>query len=516
MPRASASAAPRPKSAPAPRAEVRVSTRQRLGASAETDAAAWRRDEGELTGALASLTANREPTANERMRAVRLSRLNYKRSGVYGQVVDTVVNFVLGDGIEVSCDDPGATAFVRKVLDDPENDWDATLRRKVTSLLVDGEYVLSATVPIRGSDAGGPIPAGSVLFGRMEPEAIAKVDVRKLNADAVTGLHFRGDGGGKDFVLPVIGRGVNLLPVEDGLCGVFFWRVNTLGRRGMPYLSRSLDKATMLDATVEALAAKAEYTNRFWMHATYPAEPGDTKEARAKNTKVEEELRAWLESLTPGAVAATSEGVKVQAYTPNLGLPDAKVLVEVLLEYILGSHGIPRMWYSAGGDTNRATAVEQGTPIHRAIDALQAVVRAMLEDVVRFLVRVGRDAGIVRRGPDVKITVTMPDVATRDSIRDVTELLQLVAVLDSYVASGILSAVEAQAIGRRAMRGKSWGDLVTDATAPPRPAEPVAIAPPPPGYRPGQPAPAAPPSGDPGAGAPPPGSGDLPAARNPG
>lgn len=507
--------------------ETRVSTSARLrvkGGAAE-DGAAYRRDAND--GPMAALSAAREPTPAERMRAVRLSRINHKRSGVYGQIVDTLVNFVYGDGVTVTCKSDAETAFVRKVFEDPENDWDGTLRKKLVALLIDGEYILSATSPIRGNVNGVPTPASAVLFGRMEPESVVGVKTRKLNADVVTHLVFRGEDS-KDFTLPVLGRGTEPLATEDGLAGVFFWRVNTLGRRGMPYLSRSLDKATMLDACVEHLAGKAEHANRFWMHATYEPEPGTDRAAKTKNEKTEAELRAWLESPEVGAVAATTKGIEVKAIAPVLGVVEARDLVELLLEYILGSHGIPRMWYSAGGDTNRATAVEQGTPIHRAIDALQAVLRGMIEDVVRYVLRIGRASGAIpapaapapvpgaQAPTDDGVVVTMADVATRDSLRDVDELAKLVAVLDSFVASQILSAVEAQAIGRKAMQGKSWGDLVKKETAPPVPVPAPTIAPPPPGYRPGQPAPQAPPRGDPGAGAPPPGSGDLPAARSPG
>lgn len=523
MPRASAPAARAPKAPP--RAEVRVSTSARLrvrGGAAE-DGAAFRRDAND--GPMAALSAAREPSPVERMRAVRLSRINHKRSGVYGQIVDTLVNFVYGDGVTVTCKTDAETAFWKRVAEDPENDWDGTLRRKLVGLLIDGEFILSATSPIRGNVKGTPTPSASVLFGRMEPETVVGVKTRKLNADVVTHLVFKGEDG-KPFTLPVLGRGVEPVPTEDGLAGVFFWRVNTLGRRGMPYLSRSLDKATMLDACVEHLAAKAEHANRFFMHATYDPEPGTDKVSKAKNQKTEEELRAWLESPEPGAVAATTKGIEVKAIAPVLGLVEARELVELLLEYILGSHGIPRMWYSAGGDTNRATAVEQGTPIHRAIDALQAVLRSMIEDVVRYVLRMGRASGALPPIPvpapgaptpkDDGVVVTMADVATRDSLRDVDELAKLVAVLDSFVASGILSEVEAQAIGRKAMQGKSWGDLVKKETAPPVPLPKPTIAPPPPGYRPGQPAPQAPPRGDPGVAGAPPGSGDLPGTRNPG
>ena len=204
------------------RAEVRVSTsaRPRVKGSAAEDGAAFRRDAND--GPMAALSAARDPSPVERMRAVRLSRINHKRSGVYGQIVDTLVNFVYGDGVTVTCKSEAETAFWKRTAEDPENDWDGTLRRKLVGLLIDGEFILSATSPIRGNVNGVPTPSAAVLFGRMEPETVVGVKTRKLNADVVTHLVFKGEDG-KPFTLPVLGRGVE----PDASQG----HVHRLGRR---------------------------------------------------------------------------------------------------------------------------------------------------------------------------------------------------------------------------------------------------------------------------------------------
>lgn len=455
-----------------------------IGASAAGDADAFRRDApGFEGGVLSSIPCDREPSTAERRRMVRLSRLNYKRSGVYGQVVDTLANFVVGDGVVTSFDSPAVGKFVSAVLDDPRNGWHRSYRERIIDLLVDGEFTLSATVPVRGLDGTmKPIPTAAVLFGRMDLEELETIQTARYNRDRILSLGFREEDNAAREVeeLPIAVPGVRMKHdvAENVLRSVFLWQVNKLGKRGLPYLSRSLDKATMLDAVVEELARKAEYTSRFWLHATYvPA--GDKSDA-----KTEAKLLAWLKSWTPGEAAVTTDGVKVIAVAPDLKLPDAAKLVEVLLEYILGSHGIPRMWYSAGGDTNRATAVEQGTPIHRAIDALQTLARSDYEDVVRFVVWIGKQSGAIPSDDPEGFRVTMADVATRDSQRDVDEVSGLVAALDAAVASEILSPIERQRAGRAAIRGKSFGDVLTDATAP-KITPDVGLAPVPPGAIPG-------------------------------
>lgn len=462
--------------------ESSVSRRRRVGAASPGQQADdFRRDGPSYQGALlGGFSAERDLSPEDRRRMVRLSRLNHKRSGVYGQVLDTLVDFTVADGAVVACTDPRAQAFWDRVTMDPANAWDRTYRQRVTMRLVDGEYVLTATVPFRGLDANAqPILSGTVLFGRMEPDSITAIETSEINVDRLLSLAFQPAGALKPFTLPMARPNVKLRDNGDGTgTAAFFWRCNTLGVRGVPYLSRSLDKATMLDAVVDELARKAEYTSRFWLHATYDS-TGDKRE----DAKVRRELLAWLRSWTPGEAAATTGNVKVTAIAPELGVVDAKAFVDLVLEYVLGSHGIPRMWYAAGGDTNRATAVEQGTPIHRRLDALQSDLRSEIEDVIRFVLWVGKASGVLP--PDVPETfsVTMADVATRDSIRDVNELQGLVMALDSLVASEIISPVERQAIGRRALQGKSYGDLLKPETAPT--ITPPGLSAPPPGSMPG-------------------------------
>lgn len=482
------------------RVTVSASTTIR-GSTASQQAEEFRRDgggyQGELLGGGAAASSPREVTPHERARLVKLSRANYKRSGVYGQVLDTMVNFALADGATITAEPEATDKALRAVLDDPVNAWHRGLRQKFTTLLIDGELPLTIAIPSRGKGPSGkPTLSGAVVIGRLEPETIRAVEVAQLNVDHVLAVEFEDDNR-KKFKLPIARPGVELAAMPDGTAAAcLLWKVNPIGRRGVPYLSRSLDKCAMLDSVVDELARKAEYTNRFWLHATYES-TGDAKE----NARIEAQLLEWLRSWTPGEAAATTANVKVNVYAPDLKLPDVRAFVEMLLEYILGSHGIPRMWYAAGGDTNRATAVEQGTPIHRAIDALQAELRASIEDLVRFLLWVLREAGVIPARPadaspnDEEFEVTMADVATRDSLRDVNELQGLTVALDAMHASGIISWGERQAIGRAALKGKSFGDLIRPENAPEEPKD-AGLTPPPPGAVPGFPGDAAPEDGN--------------------
>lgn len=455
-------------------ASERAARRRPTSASVQSERDAWARDDGYESGrgTWGQSSYDRDMTPTERLRAVRMSRVNYKRSGVYGQIVDTLRNFIVGDGVQKEYESDSVGEWMKKVLEAPANAWDRELPRRVTAWLVDGERVNSYTVPLRGESPGGSATYAQLLaIGCMEPDAIEKTRVARVNHDHVLALVMKEEDTGKSIEYPTIVSTAQEEPPKlhdngDGTAtAVQFMRINVLGRRGLPYLSRSLDKATALDAAVDELARKIEYTSRFWLHATY-----ETTGDKQKDAKLEADLLAWLKSWTPGEAAVTTGNVKVTAIAPNLQIVDCKAFVEMLLEYILGSHGIPRMWYAAGGDTNRATAVEQGTPVHRQIDALQSALKAEIEAEFRFLIRIGKMVGAIPEGEDEEFTVTMADVATRDSLRDVNELNGIVSALDGAVASSIISPKERQAMGRAAFKGKAIGEFL-EQEPPPLPGE---------------------------------------------
>lgn len=431
----------------------------RLLSSVATDHEDWKRDRGEHDP-FGGVNGDRDVTPAQRARLVRMSRVAYKKTGVYGQVVDTLVNFVLGDGVVVTARDRGVQEYLKKVLDDPANEWHAAMRRRVIDLLVDGELPLSLTVPHRPgvkTDLGMPVLTHRVLIGTMEAGDVASVKCSRVNKDRILSVSFAH--GGKTDEYPIARPHVTMRDNGDGTStAVVFWRVNVLGTRGNPYLSRSVDTAKLLDDAVGEMARRWEYLSRFWMHATYET-TGDAK----KDEALEKKLVAWMVSNEPGEALATTGGVKVNAVTPDLKLPDQQAGYETILDYILGSHGVPRMWYSSGGDTNRATSVEQGTPIHRSIDALQATVKGGIEQVVSFIVWVGQESGQIATTADTSFSVAMADVATRDSLRDVQEISALTMALDPLVENGTITAVERQRILRAVVKGKQYGEHLEDA-----------------------------------------------------
>lgn len=399
-----------------------------------------------------------DATEAERSRLRNLSRKAYRQAGIYGQMVDIYVGWILGDGVVVKAAGEKADAHLQAVLNDPANAFHRRLRERVRRLFVDGEYPITVYAPVReGTGEGGPAVAQKVRFGNLLPESIAEVKVLAYDHGTPVSLMIeKGAGEQEEFpiarseVEPKVVKEEGAPPIAVAVC---WWRVNVITVRGLPLFSRTVDKASLLDRTVEEMGRKAEFTNRFWVLITYKPW-GDKQQEKA----LEAEIVAWVKSAKAGEIAAFPNGADMKVVAPDLKLPDFKALYEIMVDWILGSHGIPRMWFSSGGDTNRATSVEQGTPIARQIKGHQSDVQALIEDLCRYVLYLGERAGVVPQEQADDVEVVMPDVASRDSMRDVTELTGIITALNEFAAVRAISPLERQKIARKVLSSKVYGD----------------------------------------------------------
>jgi hypothetical protein len=464
------------------RASVGAVTSARVTESAASDREKWIRD-ADGVGPQGGGSGRDLPDA-QRVRAVRKSRHEYDKAAVYGGVLDRFIDFVLGDGIVIKAKNPTVDAWLQKQL---ERGWYGRERRHIEALFVDGERLIVVRAPQRSEGT----PIGEVRIGTMDVLDVQKVLVNRLDVEEVVALEVGQETGGS-VPVPLVRDEEPVPPQQfapaDPKSGPVmfgigaFWRVNQRGARGVPVLLRTLDHAADLDNLVAGLVAQLEYVRRLWLHATVAMQDDTGADGKSgKFPKLAADIKAWATSMQPGEVLVTSggeQGVKVSAVAPDMKLADAKALYDVVLEMCLGGHGIPKMWFGSGGETNRATAAEQGTPIFRAIQSRQAEVRVNVEMLVRAIFTMGEAAGVEGVTADAEVEVTMATVATRDSERDVREIAALGAALQVAVDRGAISEDEAAAMLREVLKSKTFGArLVGNAPKPEEPKVPDAFVP---------------------------------------
>ena len=424
----------------------------------------------------------------KRRQAIEMSRTLYHTSPGYGAANDRWLDHVIGDGVRIEVDDPKAQQWIDDTLNQPNNRWEVTLPQRLRRLVIDGEYLCALSAPMRGKRQGQPIPSGNVTIGRLDIVGLGGLFVERWNRDRIRKLVYTNPGGDalqRDaYTFPMGGPGCKLTQrsVDGGppngttdsvVVAIQLWRAATLGRRSGPLFTRILDKTAVLDEALEQLGRKIEYLNRFWMHVTYRAKNDKGLGDKSVDLAFEKKALAWGTSMEPGETLVTDESVKVNCITPDYKLVDAQAMFDVFLEWILGSHGIPKFWFASGDGTNRATAVEMGSPIQRAVANYQAYVRAVLEDFVDLLLWFGTQAGMGKWVKEdkglwrpVERQVVMADVATRDSLRDADEVSRVVLFINECVNRRYITAAEGQAIVRATVGGKPYGQYLENEAPP--------------------------------------------------
>lgn len=495
---------------PAPRAAVSRAPRSRMREGQSVDDFRHDRVEGYQGRSLMPGEHEVDLTPEERRRAVQQSRRVYGRCAVYGAVLDRLADFVYGDGVVFKVKGEAAQKALDDVLNHPENKFHELLKPRLVRFLIDGEFVWSlhsaqrspaqvppededrsteatlpsaerpekqADGPAHASSGAGATPTAEIRIGRLAPDGIEGVSVSALNHDRIKGITYRHGVGGEAIFYPnaeadvplvsvtrkvEVGANAETVTVGPVLACAAFWRIHPLSTRSGPLLTRIIDKADTLDEAVTNAARKVEYVNRFYLHVKYKKAGDESRGEKSADLAFEKKVMDWATSWEPGAALVTGQDVEVGVQAPDLKLLDMQHLYDILIGWILGAHGIPRMWYSDGGDTNRATAAEQGTPIHRSIRSLQAYWSMLLENLVRCILWWLAQAGVKGVTGEEEIDVVTSDVATRDSERDVKEITGIALALNELVAAQIITPAERIAIGRDVVASKPWGDQLNE------------------------------------------------------
>lgn len=427
-------------------------------------------DDDELDGRQLHGTNQLEFTEAHRTRAVQLSRKLFYRSGLYGSLTEMFGAMVVGDGVVLKHRDEGADKFLQGVLE--LNRFHERLPDFTDRWFVDGELPWTVLVPYRepwdAKTATSPpkLAGNATMLGRVDTLEVTEVKVRAFDRDQVVSVKVQ-PLDGADFAARVPGdvavaiNGVRPTDVDGTMAAALcLWRINPLGVRGAPLLLRILDKGDSLDRVVAGIVNRQEVASEFAWLAHYTSEAGKVDEAQEKK------ILGWLQGRRPGKslVRPMKDGkptLDLEAVAPDLKAGDSATSYETTLGYLLGSVSVPRMWFGAGGDTNRATAVEQGAPIHRRLKKLSAQYRQALRDLATYIVYVGQLSGDVAESVDPSdVEVTTADVATRDSVRDVQEVSEMALMVRDLEERRAITSDEGRRMLRRSAMSKPFGECL--------------------------------------------------------
>ena len=101
--------------------------------------------------------------------------------------------------------------------------------------------------------------------------------------------------------------------------------------------------------------------------------------------------------------------------------------------------GFPVHWYGFGDDANRATAVAQADPTTKSLEHDQNIIKNLFVSMCQFAADQAEIAGNYAPEDEVKITLSLPEITTKDIGRITTSINQLVMGLLSASDAGWIS-----------------------------------------------------------------------------
>ncbi|MER3459228.1 MAG: hypothetical protein C4309_11910 [Chloroflexota bacterium] len=307
------------------------------------------------------------------------------------QIINLTTSYVVGDGITVSSGKPGVDAWLRRFWYHRLNRLDLRLAGMCDELSRSGElFVVLSRNPADGMSYVRFVPASQI--DRIET---AEDDVeRELRYHQV----LAGEIGGRWW----LSWDHPEAPAADQVMGHFAINRPVGATRGEGDLVPILPWLKRYKVWLEDRLKANKFKTRFYWDVAIEGQEADIAAARARYAHPPED----------GSIIVHSTKETWNAVQPRIEAEDAEADGKAVRLMIAAGAGVPLHFLAEGESATRATAAEMGDPTFRHYQRRQLAFRAMLVELARRAVLVGRARPY---GDDPLIRATAPDIVEQDN-----------------------------------------------------------------------------------------------------
>lgn len=416
----------------APKTDARM--REAAGVTIDTDEDQWRPLSSDAK-------RNLTPVTQQRMREMAVYQ--WETNMLINRMIELPIAFMLAQGCKLTVEDEDNQKVLNRFWNDPINEMDMKLPKKLRELSIFGEQCY----PVFVNEGDG-----LVRLGYLDPALIATVVKDPDNSEQPIGIvtmkdkkgiahKYRVIINGPEDVFSDRTRAIREADFTDGEC--FFFRVNDLssGSRGRSDMLAQIDWA---DAYEEFMFGELD-RSRFLRSFVW-----DVKLTGATPEQVEERAKK-ITAPAPNSVRVHNDAEEWSDVTPSLQSGDSKEQARLFRNHILGGGTMPEMWFGGGGDVNRSTAAEMGEPTFKIYSMRQNVFRYMLESMGKYQLRMEFKRGQKEGEPDFTdpkwtVKAVFPEMISRDVSKFTTALSQAAAGAAVAITQGLVSKLTAARI----------------------------------------------------------------------
>ena len=401
-----------------------VPMREAAGVTIDADEDQWRRLSGGNNRDLPGLTQDQMQ---------KLAAQLWERTAFGDRLIELPVAFLSAEGVRVTVPDDEAQRWLDAFWHDPINAMDAKLPKRMRELALFGEQVYPAFTNELN---------GMVRLGYLDPALIATIVTDPDNTEQPIGVVTRRDRKGQTRRLRVIVNGdEDVFSIRtqgirqtftDGEC--FLIRVNDLssGTRGRSDIRTVIDWVPIYDQFLFNELDRAADTRSYQWDVKLTGASGEEVQKRAAEIAAEPR----------GGTRVHNDAEEWNVINPELGAYDSQVMARLLLNYIIAAQTMPEHWFGGGGDVNRATAAEIGTPTMKVLTARQTVWRHALRDICTYQIRQRLKADgkpYDPADPKYRPDIVFPELATQDQTKHSTALQQVASASILLIDAGLVS-----------------------------------------------------------------------------
>ncbi len=301
----------------------------------------------------------------------------FLKNGLAKRILEIRNDFIFGDGFKYAVTGSGISDDkinqAKEVIDEfwEVNRMDLRFEKKGFDLSLNGMLILPVFINKIN---------GQVKLGFIDPKNVDKVITNPLNVEDIFRIKLKGFGALSQKLKSLSVIRLNENPKDsnygllDGEC--FYFAINNVSNQpeGVSDLLGSADWLDMLDQMLFNTLQFVNALSKYFQDVELQGADEKRIEEWKKKNPVSQNLARFVHN----------DKVKFTVLTPNINNADPSEIVRLYKNIVLGSQGYPEHWFADGGNTNLATAVEQGTPIMRQLKNRQQYIIYILQTILRF------------------------------------------------------------------------------------------------------------------------------------
>lgn len=393
-------------------------------------------------------TSRRDFSATERRKILGLAHTAYALRGLGETVIETEVDFILGDALvpKAKTEDQAQAERHQKLLDevwgDPRNALDHHHESHTLTWILEGELFLSAD--LAETD-------GHLELGNIDPLAVKDIDQDALGRDAFVRVERDSKSDDLYFVLNSLTPDIEIERGGErsyrivertadgdkektvaGLAFAGFWNRPRLARRGRSELTQIIDQ---IDARDELLWSSVEVQNLKKWFLMVVKDPSIRTAAQAR--KKLEELGLKSPPRNP-KVLAVNDKVTVDVLNQQGSATLEDWIALELATDIMGSKGMPEHW--RGSTSKRGLAGARAgdfVPLRRLRRKQRRVIR-FWKKVLEVQLELRRRAGSARVPKDIDFEMVALEVGGKDRQRGAEILKAIATAITQAEGAGVI------------------------------------------------------------------------------